>query len=178
MLPSPERRCCIRAHAYVVCSTCSFTVHLQLLKLACVFRGNRTILQNCQAALTGTFNASADPTASVCPSNGGANASSAAYTDMQCSTGYEGRLCSICQQGHGLSGWPAYSWSGFMSGYALAYCVYVCRRRILSTGFASWTSQCVRELWPVMQAASSVTDARTRSWQPLSTSWFWSLLYC
>jgi hypothetical protein len=41
---------------------------------------------------------------SMCPSMAGSNASVATYLDMQCSTGYRGPLCSICQKDHGISG--------------------------------------------------------------------------
>ena len=35
---------------------------------------------------------------------GSSSTSASSYLDLQCSSGYEGRLCSICQTGYGSSG--------------------------------------------------------------------------
>ena len=105
--PTCHSSCIFSVHAWLTGPPqhASLTTSLLAAKYdvaAC--RGNRSRLQTCQSMVLSPGSLSAKQAAQNCPAGDGMTAFSASYLDMQCSEGYQGPLCSICQDGYGVSG--------------------------------------------------------------------------
>ena len=83
---------------------CHMKVVMTALWYMC--RGSRAALQECAV----TWYTTPDPRlqallpCQLYAEGGSSSMSASSYLDLQCSPGYEGRLCSICQPGYGSSG--------------------------------------------------------------------------
>ena len=85
---------------------CSCHIKLAMTTSQYMCRGSRAALQECAAAWYSTIDPHLQALLPCQLYAGGSSSSMSAssYLDLQCSPGYQGRLCSICQPGYGSSG--------------------------------------------------------------------------